>query len=87
MLEPFLTCHSPPGFSAFGIKAPKSLTAQAAYLGITPDFRSLPSSVQSFLTIRCRIIVPGPLRLTRLAVPLTSWNHLHDAPKSFIRQS
>jgi hypothetical protein len=33
-----------------------------------------------------RIIVPGPLRFRRLAVPQTSWNLLHYAPEVFFGQ-
>jgi hypothetical protein len=33
-----------------------------------------------------RIIVPGPLRFRRLAVPQTSWNLIHYAPDVLLRQ-
>jgi hypothetical protein len=39
------------------------------------------------LVFRLRIIVRGPLRFRRLAVPQTSWNHLHYAPEAFPGQS
>jgi len=40
----------------------------------------------SWLKCGLRIIVPGPLRFRRLAVPQTSWNLPHYAPEDFIRQ-
>ena len=49
-----------------------------------PAFRFRPISSRSpspvlLLGFRTRIIVPGPLRFRRLAVPQTSWNLLHNA--------
>jgi hypothetical protein len=40
----------------------------------------------SWLKFGLRIIVPGPLRFRRLAVPQTSWNLLHYAPAGLFRQ-
>ena len=37
----------------------------------------------SWLKFGLRIIVPGPLRFRRLAVPQTSWNLIHYAPDGF----
>src|SRR6266568_6932856 len=53
--------------------------ADPARLPNPPDFLSLPATV-SIARFRLRIIVPGPLRFRRLAVPQTSWNHTHYAP-------
>ena len=41
----------------------------------------------SCLKFGLRIIVPGPLRFRRLAVPQTSWNLFHYAPDPALRQS
>ena len=38
------------------------------------------------LVFQLRITVPGPLRFRRLAVPQTSWNQLHYAPRSCFGQ-
>jgi len=46
----------------------------AAYLPAPPDLRSLPEALNYFTSTGPRIIVPGPLRFRRLAVPQTSWN-------------
>ena len=40
----------------------------------------------SWLKCGLRIIVPGPLRFRRLAVPQTSWNLIHYAPDGLFRQ-
>jgi hypothetical protein len=40
----------------------------------------------SWLKFGLRIIVPGPLRFRRLAVPQTSWNLFHYAPDAHFRQ-
>ena len=66
----------------------RSLTkfaANPARLPNPPDFLSLPATV-SIARFRLRIIVPGPLRFRRLAVPQTSWNLIHYDPKGFLRQ-
>jgi hypothetical protein len=54
----------------------------AACLPNPPDFRSLPAARNYLTSTWRRITVPGPLRFRRLAVPQTSWNHLHYAPGS-----
>jgi len=56
-----------------------------------PAFRTRPIPVaphSRFLSLvyRLRIIVPGPLRFRRLAVPQTSWNLFHYAPGVVFRQ-
>jgi hypothetical protein len=38
------------------------------------------------LKLGLRITVPGPLRFRRLAVPQTSWNLIHYAPPTLLRQ-
>jgi hypothetical protein len=40
----------------------------------------------SWLKFGLRIIVPGPLRFRRLAVPQTSWNLIHYALRKLLRQ-
>ena len=60
--------------------------ANPARLPNPPDFLSLPATV-SIARFRLQIIVPGPLRFRRLAVPQTSWNLLHYARESLLRQS
>ena len=40
----------------------------------------------SWLKFGLRIIVPGPLRFRRLAVPQTSWNLIHYDPDTLSRQ-
>jgi hypothetical protein len=62
------------------IKAFCAICCPSARLPVPPDLRSLPAANSLSLGAGRRIIVPGPLRPRRLAVPQTSWNHLHYAP-------
>ncbi len=57
-----------------------------AHLPDSPDLLSLPAPC-SIASLQERIIVPGPLRFRRLAVPQTSWNLPHYAPVAILRQS
>ena len=56
-----------------------------ARLPVPPDLLSLPAS-GPITRCQTRIIVPGPLRSRRLAVPQTSWNLFHYAPGMYLRQ-
>jgi hypothetical protein len=51
-----------------------------------PDLPSLPTAHFVMKHRRLRIIVPGPLRFRKLAVPQTSWNHLDYDPDRFSLQ-
>ena len=68
------------------IKAFNWLCRRSARLPAPPDLLSLPAAA-SIARFRLRIIVPGPLRFRRLAVPQTSWNLSQYAPKCVFRQS
>jgi hypothetical protein len=72
-------CNLPPDQSV------QRYLGQLARLPVSPDFLSLPASV-SISSYRTRIIVPGSLRHRRLAVPQTSWNLFHYAPRLCARQ-
>ena len=49
-------------------------------------FPIAPRSPHLLLEHQLRIIVPGPLRFRRLAVPQTSWNLIYYAPELAVRQ-
>jgi hypothetical protein len=70
--------------TSLGIEAFNRFRRFAAHLPNPPDFLSLPAAVLFLGWLR--INVPGSLRFRRFAVPQTSWNLLHYAPKSFFRQ-
>ena len=79
--------HSPSG-----LLHPSGSKRSAGFAARRPAFRIRPISVRSpqpflFLVSRLRIIVPGPLRFRRLAVPQTSWNLPHYAPHTALGQS
>ena len=78
--------HSPSG-----LLPPSGSKRSTGFAASRPAFRIRPISLRSplpvlFLKFRLRIIVPGPLRFRRLAVPQTSWNLLHYAPERACRQ-
>ena len=88
-LQRFQSVSEPPlpfWIHSIRIVAPRPSTDQKACLNDPPDLRSLPAD-RIFLNFLClRIIVPGPLHPVRFAVPLTSWNHLHNALKPICSQ-
>jgi hypothetical protein len=78
--------HSPPG-----LLGPSGSTRSTASAASRPAFRIRPISSRSpqpclSLELQLRIIVPGPLRFRRLAVPQTSWNLIQYAPNYQFRQ-
>jgi hypothetical protein len=64
--------------TSLGIKAFSNVCCLPVHLTNPPDSLSLPAARPRKLGLR--IIVPGPLRFRRLAVPQTSRNLLHYAP-------
>lgn len=71
---PFGTFIPPDQPSLRSALAPGGNAYEEACREATPDLPSLPAS--EFFRLHRRIIVPGPLRSLRLAVPRASWNHL-----------
>jgi hypothetical protein len=71
----------PSGSKRSAVPLPASPPSEPARSPFAPHSRYLS------LEFRLRIIVPGPLRFRRLAVPQTSWNHLHYDPELLFRQS
>ena len=69
-------------FTSLRIEAFSWICRPAARLPNSPDFRSLPAARRYLTRFGLRITVPGPLRFRRLAVPQTSWNLPHYAPKT-----
>ena len=83
--SPLVFRHSLPfrTFRSFRIKAPCRNPTGEAYLCRHPDLPSLPVPRKPFRIAAKRIKVPDPLLPARLAVPRTSWNHVHDEPVIF----
>jgi hypothetical protein len=73
-------------FLSFGIKALGPTPFGNACFYESPDLPSLPVSRKLLIIAARRIIAPDPLLPVKLAVPRTSWNHLHDAPGPRRRQ-
>ena len=69
---------------------PRDQSVQRRLLPAGPpgEFARFPFAPRSrfFFKSGLWINVPGPLRFRRLAVPQTSWNHLHYAPDTFLGQ-
>jgi hypothetical protein len=66
----------------FCIPQDQSVQRRLLPAGPPGEFARSPFAPRSrfFFKSGLRITVPGPLRFRRLAVPQTSWNHLHYAP-------
>ena len=75
---PLRDFYLPPDQSVQPHSLPAGPPSESARFPFAPRRRSITS-------VGLRIIVPGPLRFRRLAVPQTSWNLLHYAPESVYR--
>ena len=75
---PLWDFYIPPDQSVLPDSPPVGPPSESARSPFAPRSRFL------FLVFRLRIIVPGPLRFRRLAVPQTSWNLLHYGPEGLV---
>ena len=85
------TCVSSSLHSPLGLLHPSGSKRSTGLAVRRPAFRTRPIPIaphSRFLSLvyRLRIIVPGPLRFRRLAVPQTSWNLFHYAPGTVFGQ-